>query len=327
MQRRTRGKPTLTVVSVLLVVVVLFVPVTQAEERLRILINDVIEAPGEQGILEVSLANPLDEIVAIDLHLALSTYGIANFVVTEESGHYWIEIDTVGTLLSGCEWVRAQASTTGEMGLDLRLTATTQWMSTSENLMPQGGDVLFRVPVNLEPIPPPLHGYRVDVWIDLSWKQWFSFVTPEAEAIGWITVPMPDTNYYMCVMPEPPPGTGCFEWIKVFQWECPDGVCDSVVIDTNYVPVIDETQVTLDHGSITMRTWICGDVNGDTNVTIGDVSLLIDHLFINNPPIDPIEAGNVNCSDEQPVVLTIGDISALIDHLFISREPLCCDEL
>jgi len=89
--------------------------------------------------------------------------------------------------------------------------------------------------------------------------------------------------------------------------------------------VLDETQVSLNPGSITVRNWVCGDVTGDSNVTIGDLSLLIDHLFINNPAIDTPAAGNTNCSQEFPIVLSIGDVSALIDHLFIGEQPLCCE--
>ena len=88
---------------------------------------------------------------------------------------------------------------------------------------------------------------------------------------------------------------------------------------------IDETQLIIDYGAIMIRDRHCGDVNWDGVVRISDISLMIDHLFLTMQPIVPIEPGNTNCSDEQPVVLTIGDISALVDHLFISRAPLCCE--
>ena len=325
MRRSFKGNPSLMVALVILAIVILFGPATRAQERLLITINDVVEAPEEQGILEVSLANPVDEIGSIVLHLMLTRNDIANFEVVSESGHFWIEVDTVGTLLSGCQSVSAEAILTGEMGLDLRLIAHSNWPALAHGLMPQSGQVLFRVPVNIMPMPPiPLDDYTAEACVSTDYGQWFDFATPEGESIGWTTEQVTDTSYYMCTMWEPPPGEECLEWTKVFKWECPDGECDSVIIQTYDIPVIDETQVTIDNGSVTMDVWVCGDVNGDGNVTIGDISVMIDHLFINNPPIDPIEPGNVNCSTEQPVVLTIGDISTLIDHLFVTQGPLCC---
>ena len=66
-----------------------------------------------------------------------------------------------------------------------------------------------------------------------------------------------------------------------------------------------------------------GDVNGvggDTP-TIGDVALLIDHLFISGttpeclPEADVNQSGGVNPTADD---ISIGDISVLIDHLYIS---------
>ena len=322
-----RGIRALAAVMVLTLGATLGLTPAAAQERLIISVGDAVGDPGEQAILEVSLANPLDEIAAIDMHLALSTCCIGSFVVESvEEGHYWLEIDTVGTLLSGCESVSAQAMTTGEMALDLRLTANSQWTSAAHGLLPQGGGVLFRAPISLDPDPDPGHGFRADVWFDLLNKQWFSFSTPGGEAIGWTTEEVPDTNYYMCVSPGPPPDYPCYEWVKVHQWECPPEGCDSVGVSIVTIPVIDESQVIIDHGSVTVEGWMCGDVNGDDDLTISDISLVIDHLFINRIPLDLVEAGNANCSEEWPVVLTIGDISALIDRLFVTRTPLCCEE-
>lgn len=70
-----------------------------------------------------------------------------------------------------------------------------------------------------------------------------------------------------------------------------------------------------------------GNVNCDPtdDVTIGDVSVLIDHLFITGvalcslPEADANQSGGVNPGYDD---ITIGDISTLIDNLFISGTPL-----
>jgi hypothetical protein len=70
------------------------------------------------------------------------------------------------------------------------------------------------------------------------------------------------------------------------------------------------------------QPWMCGDLNDDGNVTLSDISILIDHLYISKSPLDIPEAGNVNGSIDG--LITLGDISRLIDHVYISKEPLDC---
>jgi len=64
-----------------------------------------------------------------------------------------------------------------------------------------------------------------------------------------------------------------------------------------------------------------GDVNFDGAVDIADLTSLIDHLFINFPPLTVPEAGNVNCQG----VVDISDLTALIDWLFINFTPSPCN--
>jgi hypothetical protein len=69
-----------------------------------------------------------------------------------------------------------------------------------------------------------------------------------------------------------------------------------------------------------------GNVNLDPGelVTIGDISLAIDHLFITLPTLHCLTEADVNQSGGTNPVggptgdITIGDISLLIDHLFIA---------
>jgi hypothetical protein len=70
-----------------------------------------------------------------------------------------------------------------------------------------------------------------------------------------------------------------------------------------------------------------GDVNdaGGDEPTIGDVSVLIDHLFVTGVSLGCLQEADVNQSGGRyPIVedITIGDISVLIDHLFISGVTL-----
>ncbi len=70
-----------------------------------------------------------------------------------------------------------------------------------------------------------------------------------------------------------------------------------------------------------------GNANCDPadDVTIGDISMLIDHLFISGVDLCSIPEADVNQSGGVAPTyddITIGDISMLIDHLFMSNIPL-----
>ncbi len=65
-----------------------------------------------------------------------------------------------------------------------------------------------------------------------------------------------------------------------------------------------------------------GNVDGspDQLITMGDLTTLIDHLFISLLPLDCIDEGNVDLSADG--LVTMGDLTTLIDHLFISLNSL-----
>jgi hypothetical protein len=66
---------------------------------------------------------------------------------------------------------------------------------------------------------------------------------------------------------------------------------------------------------------IVGDVDGsgDELPTIGDITALIDHLFVSHTALFCIAEADVNQSGGS---VSIGDITVLIDHLFGARQPL-----
>jgi hypothetical protein len=65
-----------------------------------------------------------------------------------------------------------------------------------------------------------------------------------------------------------------------------------------------------------------GNVNCDyrDEVTIADLTLLIDHLFINFPHLPNRDEANIN--GDPAGEITIADVGLLIDHLFINFPPL-----
>ncbi|UCC45715.1 MAG: hypothetical protein JSU65_07285 [Candidatus Zixiibacteriota bacterium] len=63
-----------------------------------------------------------------------------------------------------------------------------------------------------------------------------------------------------------------------------------------------------------------GDFDQSGRVDIGDLTFLIQYLFIQGPPPSPtVLMGDVNCDG----VVDIGDLTRIIDYLFISFSSLC----
>jgi hypothetical protein len=88
----------------------------------------------------------------------------------------------------------------------------------------------------------------------------------------------------------------------------------------DYAPAVSQ-------GSITYDISCCvgpsvGNVDGSTDnlITMSDLTVLIDHLFISLAPLTCVDAGNVDLSPDE--LVTMSDLTVLIDHLFISLAPL-----
>ncbi len=65
-----------------------------------------------------------------------------------------------------------------------------------------------------------------------------------------------------------------------------------------------------------------GNVDGSSDglVTMGDLTILIDHLFITLTPLECPEAGNIDLSADG--LITMSDLTVMIDNLFITLTPL-----
>lgn len=61
-----------------------------------------------------------------------------------------------------------------------------------------------------------------------------------------------------------------------------------------------------------------GNVDGVGNVDIADLTYLVDHLFITNPPLPCAEEGNIDGTGN----IDIADLTFLVDHLFINNPPV-----
>ena len=85
-----------------------------------------------------------------------------------------------------------------------------------------------------------------------------------------------------------------------------------VTTTTNKYQVRDVTDIYLPYID---QDVLMGDVNGDNNVSIADVTALIDYLLGGNTSIN-LDAADVNYD----TFITIADVTALIDKLLTSND-------
>ncbi len=123
----------------------------------------------------------------------------------------------------------------------------------------------------------------------------------------WFTIPAGASGINPIIVEEYTSGSSVFS---------PSFYCDA----GNYEPTINSGSVSCGLTCCTGPSVGNVDASPDNMVTMGDLTVLIDHLFISLMPIACVDEGNVDMSPDG--LVTMGDLTVLIDALFISLDPL-----
>jgi len=111
-------------------------------------------------------------------------------------------------------------------------------------------------------------------------------------------------------------------WSDSLRYDMNPGAGEMIRVPTPYqrYPVLVEGSLRADTG-LACCVGITGNVDGDPDeiVDIGDLTALIDYLFLTYTPPDCMEEANTNGDPEG--IVDIGDLTALIDYLFITYTP------
>lgn len=100
----------------------------------------------------------------------------------------------------------------------------------------------------------------------------------------------------------------------------PDGVYTLLVGKASYQPAL-LVNVAVGNCCIGVRGNV--DCSAGDIIDIADLTLLVDHLFLTNPPLCCAEEGNVDASPGGQI--DIADLTSLVSYLFITGElPAAC---
>lgn len=73
-------------------------------------------------------------------------------------------------------------------------------------------------------------------------------------------------------------------------------------------------------GELSVMYIFIGDVNGDGQVDISDLTALVNYLFVSSSADIQLAAANLNCDESGSVDIT--DLTRLVNHLFVDQAPL-----
>lgn len=351
------------VVAIGCVFVLLVVPSAQAQlPELRVKVSDTTAQPGATNtVISVYLNNYQDTVAGFNLLLQLNRPDIMIFqtdsaividttfwrctawdgpdcvdsiIVPEDSAWDFMHIDTndiaighwdtTGTLLSG--WQYVDAHSLSETGFDLNIAgiANLPQGDTIPGIAPQQGGLLIELLADVFDIPDSMTDRTVDIMIERDMLAHFNFSRPDGSSIGLLYDSVADTNCWECTIWA---GPECLNWERIsvppgceeIEECCPDSF--TIVIDS--IAYIDTVNVKLRDGSLTVESFVCGNIDGDPagEVNVADLTYLVSFLFLGGPAPQPMASGNVDClGGDTP---NIADLTYLVNFLFRGGPAPC----
>ncbi len=295
-----------------LVAAILFCGVSMqaiADPEIDVRVGNVEGELGETGVLlPIYISNYLDSIASVGLFLQMDRPNVASFMES---------FDTTGTLVGGWDWIGVDLySGTGH---DIKIMGAAGGLpGGSRGIGPQSGEIPF---INLRlamPDVPDLFEDSANILVS-TFVSMFSIGTPDGRTLGVSYEEVWDSTCFRCESWVPPESTVCLSWQQVSA--PPYDSCD---VQMNSIPFIDTDKVRVVSGSVATTPPVLGNIDAslDGLVTMADLTMMIDHLFISLQPLRWPTSGNIDCSSDDQV--TMGDLTVMIDHLFISLDELDC---
>ncbi|MEW5924154.1 MAG: dockerin type I repeat-containing protein [Candidatus Zixiibacteriota bacterium] len=218
--------------------------------------------------------------------------------------------DTTGTLISGWEFVRSRSS--NYTGHDLKIAAYANTIAppyTHGIPYPQTTNTpLIKIMADIYEIPDDQTDRTVNIFVQATNLDNFSFSDEDGNAIGVITDTILDTTWFHCDV-----WNATFDTCYYFS-EVDNGPDDSFwCCDTILSGRLDSDYVAVYNGSLTVLAGgLCGDANDNGFINILDVTYLIQYLYRGGPPPPKPDMADVNNSGS----INILDVTYLIQYLY-----------
>jgi len=282
-------------------------------------------------------------------------------VHTESVEVYVGHFDTTGTLTSGWEMVTTR-SLIGN-GLDILITAFANQTAlppddyTPGIGFPQMGYLpLIKIIVDVYPLDDGIIDRDVTIIVESDFIDNFNLSNERGKSLGVISAEVENTEYYMCEQwMDPPYENECFFWNRVAEYDCPPEGCDSTFVDTimhtfldvdrccdpssgicdnnvmesecpdefNGTGIWHDGSISITDGSLHVNLCLCGDFDNDQTINILDVVFLINFLYKEGKPPEPLITGDTDGDGE----VNILDIVCLLNRIYKGIDCFNCDWL
>ncbi len=255
-------------------------------------VGDVMGMPGDTILMPVYISNVIDTVSVVDFAIYADPSPTVRIVDI---------VDAEGSLIGPWDYVDHSSSFTVFAVADIDVPFT------NDVILPGSEEQLLAL-------------LQVAITYDSDVLPWSMAVRADVYATSGFPfcVDRVDSSFCVCEFWVPPDETECMSWLSV-----PEGSHDTVFVTEGRKCFVPEGAFESIEGTLLIG-GVCGDIDGslDGLVTMGDLTLLIDHLFIGLEPLRWPSIGNVDGSADG--LVTIGDLTKLIDHLFISLDDLAC---
>ena len=290
------------IIMVTFIIMPASLPAANDHPRLKVEIQDRYLLPDDSLFyLDVILDTPLDSVAGFSLLFLLDRPDLIEFdtLISWPRG-----IDTSASLISDWELV-ASNFPSGVTNANLKIVGIADMPSGQPTLpvLPQTGGRLLRLVLRLADPLPLAPDSAVSILIDESLNQ-TGFSDPIGNLIGIITELEVDTTWYKCTKWI---GDSCGEWTESAPHEA-----DSMFVDSNLYSYYDTTDVVFDYGYIQVSEFYPGDANGDLSVNLGDAGYIINYIFNDGNPPEPLESGDANCD----LAVNLADAGFIINYIF-----------
>ncbi|MBN1211078.1 MAG: dockerin type I repeat-containing protein [candidate division Zixibacteria bacterium] len=260
--------------------------------------------------------------VKVPVYLTNYTETIAGFELMVQENRpdvtvlHWL-IDTVGTLIGGWEYVHSENF--DGYNTNVNIMAVANLANPPENtpgVSPQAGETPF---FNLIAYVNDLDDTLPDQTVTYSTNPIYPFCPMFSNQLGQLIGIEQDTVcdsvYFLCEYWIE--DTICLSWTPV---QTPP--YDSVSYECRNITVLDTNVVKLTKGSVTVMLSTCGDVNGNGDIDIADITALISYLYLHGNPPPVMRVANLNGSPDGTI--DISDITHIIAALYIDHRELIC---